>query len=72
MSEALKEWIARRAEKGLCTSLIWHGPVHQSKTFCTREGKHEVHSAVYGSYRQHAEWKGPEASSGFFDEPPNG
>lgn len=66
-----------RQEEGLCTSVLWHGPGHQSRTFCEhRQGDHPVsrrrivHEATYGSYDQRASWHGRKASSGYFDEPP--
>jgi hypothetical protein len=57
--------------KKRCDSIIWHGPGHQSKTYCHVKGKHTIHRATYGSDRENASWKGKEAYSGFFDEPPN-
>lgn len=53
-----------------CTAAIWHGPGHQSRTFCEKKGKHDVHEAIYGYDRSLAQWKGDEVYSGFFDEPP--
>jgi hypothetical protein len=57
-------------EDGGCQARIYHGPGHQSTTRCRKEGPHEIHEAVYGSYRQFAEWRPLEMFSGFFDEAP--
>lgn len=62
----------RRKASGGCTSRIFHGPGHQSSTYCTEKGPHTTHSAVYGSQSRYAEWTGEQASSGFFDEAPGG
>jgi len=59
----------KRKSKGLCCSILHHGPGHQSKTFCSRKGKHTVHSCVYGSYENFMEWNGKEAFTGYFDKP---
>lgn len=53
-----------------CKAIIHHGPGHQSSTHCRLEGDHEIHEAIYGSFRQQATWRGDEVFSGFFDEPP--
>lgn len=54
-----------------CPAVLYHGPGHQSKTRCRRGNVvHKVHEAVYGSRNQFAEWAGPEATTGYFDEPP--
>lgn len=53
-----------------CKAVIHHGPGHQSRTHCHVKGEHDVHEAVYGSFRQVATWRGNEVFSGFFDEPP--
>lgn len=66
-----QETIDKRIAAGLCPSWIGHGPGHQSTTFCTQQGEHEIHSARYGSFDQYAEWGGGDhVFSGFFDEPP--
>lgn len=62
--------LERRKKSGKCTSAIWHGPGHQSRTFCQKKGKHKVHFCLYGSYQQEASWTGDEVFSGVFDEPP--
>jgi hypothetical protein len=54
-----------------CKAVIYHGPGHQSKTYCRKKGPHEIHEAIYGSQMQYAEWRGDEVFSGFFDEPPD-
>ena len=41
-----------------CPSIIRHGPGHQSTTHCHLTGKHIIHEAYYGSYREFAQWKG--------------
>lgn len=53
-----------------CTAALWHGPGHQSKTLCRETGEHSGHSAIYGPARQYAEWRGGDAMTGYFDEPP--
>ena len=53
-----------------CEAVIFHGPGHQSRTRCHLTGLHEIHETYYGSYDQFACWRGDEAISGFFDEPP--
>jgi hypothetical protein len=55
-----------------CGALLWHGNGHQSKTKCQLKGKHSTHFAVYGGDEQEAYWKSNEASTGFFNEPPEG
>jgi len=62
--------IDQQVEHKPCEAFIWHGPGHQSKTRCQEKGVHDIHSAVYGSMRQYAEWRGHEAHTGFFNEPP--
>jgi len=61
----------RKAEDK-CLAELFHGPGHQSSTFCSEKGKHTIHRCVYGSYRQEASWKGMSKCTGFFDEPPEG
>lgn len=53
-----------------CNIAIWHGPGHQSTTFCEARGPHELHSAEYGEFSQLAEWVGDDVFSDPFDEPP--
>lgn len=53
-----------------CNIAIWHGPGHQSMTFCAERAPHELHSVEYGEFSQLAEWVGDDAFSGAFDEPP--
>jgi len=56
-----------------CYAKIWHGPGHQTDTNCRVEGPHEIHRASYhGPYNNFGEasWRGDEAHSGYFDEPP--
>lgn len=53
-----------------CKAIIYHGPGHQSRTRCYLTGPHEVHEAEYGCYCQLARWRGDEAFTGYFDEPP--
>lgn len=69
-SQPRLEMDARRSASGGCTALIWHGPGHQSATYCEQRGTHDVHACTYGSFQQPAEWRGDETHSGFFDEPP--
>ena len=80
MSPEMKQWFeelkARREKElqdrkasGLCISVLHHGPGHQSKTFCSLTGEHDVHNAVYGCWNQEMSWKGDEAFTGYFDEP---
>lgn len=73
--ETPEQGICRSCDRDLsleesCGAVIWHGPGHQSKTRCQETGPHDIHSAVYGSMRQFAEWRGEEVMTGFFDEPP--
>lgn len=58
-----------RKEKGLCLATLWHGPGHQSSTYCQVKGPHKVHKAVYGSFEQEMEWKKKKAFTGYFDDP---
>ena len=69
---------AHQRSKGLCTSLLYHGPGHQSSTYCQVVGKHEirfgrkVHRAIYGSFEQEMEWierRGKKTFTGYFDDP---
>lgn len=53
-----------------CPAYILHGPGHQRKTYCTILGRHLIHEAIYGIYEWQARWRGEEASTNFFDEPP--
>lgn len=53
-----------------CPAVLWHGPGHQSQASCYRSGPHEVHETVYGRLAQVARWRGAEATTGFFDDPP--
>lgn len=63
----------RRRAKGLCNAVLWHGPGHQSQTFCAAT-KHEilkrklVHRCSYSGGE--AEWFGREKATGYFDDPP--
>ena len=65
----------RRKKEGQCCAILFHGPGHQSKTYCQVKGKHIkhkgriVHRARYGCYDQIMEWHGTEGFTGFFDEP---
>ena len=57
------------AEDGTpCDAVLWHGPGHQSSTHCQSKGSHEVHKAAYGT--DYATWRGNEAYTSPFDEPP--
>lgn len=69
---------SRREAAGLCTSMLWHGPGHQSHTYCrhkianhptTRRGS-RLHSTTYHG-DIFAEWTGRRGFTGYFDEPPN-
>lgn len=53
-----------------CKAVIYHGPGHQSRTQCYLTGPHEVHETRYGGFDQLARWRGEEAFSGYFNEPP--
>jgi hypothetical protein len=55
-----------------CYATLFHGNGHQSRTRCQHKHLHATHYAVYGSDGQEAHWQGDEASTGFFDEPPEG
>jgi hypothetical protein len=55
-----------------CNAVLHHGPGHQSKTRCELVDEHEVHECHYGVYDQLAQWRGDEACTGFFDDPPLG
>ena len=66
-SAARKEEAARKSG---CQAVIWHGPGHQSRTQCRRTDEHDVHEAQYGSTPFAVRWRGTEAMTGFFDEPP--
>lgn len=57
-----------------CTATLWHGPGHQSRTRCEVRGPHDIHRATYGPighYDTIATWRGGDATTGFFDEPPS-
>lgn len=56
-------------KEGECNAQLWHGPGHQSKTYCQVKGPHKIHRAVYGCYDQEMEWKGKKSFTGYFDEP---
>lgn len=56
-----------------CPAFLRHGPGHQSKTTCHPKGEHEVHEAEHsagGGPGVLATWRGPEATTGYHDEPP--
>jgi hypothetical protein len=53
-----------------CGAVLWHGPGHQSKTYCQRPKAHLIHEAEYSSAHGVARWKGQEAHTGPWDEPP--
>lgn len=66
---------SKLAELGLdatsvpCTAVLRHGPGHMSTTTCRVKGPHTVHEAIYDGVT-FAQWTGDEATTGFFDEPP--
>lgn len=64
------EWDRIASGGADCTAEIRHGPGHQSRTTCELKGLHDVHRAIYGSYRQEATWRGLHAYTGIADEPP--
>ena len=66
-----KERFAERRAEGKCCAILYHGPGHQSKTFCRKMGKHKIHECTYGRYDQGASWKGMEKCTGYFDESPD-
>lgn len=70
VSDARRAMMHRHLDDGLCPAVLWHGNGHQSATFCTLTGEHDVHEAEYGFTPWHAEWTGIEATTGYFDEPP--
>ena len=70
MKKRMKERLAERRAEGKCCAILFHGPGHQSKTFCQKLGKHRVHECIYGCYEQEASWRGMEKCTGFFDEAP--
>jgi len=58
------------SERRKCSALLWHGPGHQSRTYCQNaDESHLVHFATYGSDDNYMEWSGDEAFTGYFDEP---
>jgi hypothetical protein len=64
---------AERKKNGQCCARLFHGPGHQSSTYCEVQGKHAVHRCTYGSFDQVATWTGLEDDqkfSGYFDEAP--
>ena len=65
-----RERLAKRRAEGKCCAVLYHGPGHQSETFCQRMGKHKVHGCTYGNYDQYAEWNGMKKFTGYFDEAP--
>lgn len=67
--------IRRQNAAGGCTAILWHGPGHQSRTFCEERsashvqvGRKKLHCVRYRNGA--AEWFGREAHTGYFDEPP--
>jgi hypothetical protein len=56
-------------DESRCPAHLYHGPGHQSKTYCRVRGEHEIHEAVYDGWT-FAEWRGDEAMTDFFDNPP--
>lgn len=68
-AEAATALVERVKDDPRCTAIIRHGPGHQSKTRCRVQGEHDEHEAVYMG--QFATWRGDEAMTGFFDEPPD-
>jgi hypothetical protein len=52
-----------------CKAVLHHGPGHQSKAYCKIIGKHSIHYTTYGNEIS-CYWKGDEAITGYFDEPP--
>jgi hypothetical protein len=63
----------RRKKNRQCCARLYHGPGHQSGTYCQRVGKHNIHECTYGEFNQFARWKGPEWKikfTGYFDDPP--
>lgn len=67
--DARRAMMHRHLDDGLCPAILWHGPGHQSGVFCRRTDEHEIHETVYHGHI-FAEWRGIEAMTGFFDEPP--
>ena len=51
-----------------CTSVLCHGPGHQSKTFCQVKGEHTLHRAELNGRKP--SWTGDKAFSSYFDEYP--
>ena len=54
----------QRREAGLCNQKIWHGPGHQSSTYCEAKGEHITHFATYGEFDDYSEWEGTEQAFG--------
>lgn len=65
----------RRRQRGECVAVLFHGPGHQSHTYC-EAGRHhqkhagkQVHCAEYSGGL--ARWFGREKTTGYFDEAPD-
>ena len=58
-----------RVDARTCQAVLFHGPGHQSTARCTRAPDgHRLHQGiVLGAL---VSWEGDEASTGYFDEPP--
>jgi hypothetical protein len=52
-----------------CDAVLHAGPGHQSAIGCEMVGQHEIHYVEYQGGA--AYWRGPEATTGYFDEPPS-
>ena len=71
MKKRERECFAKRRAEGKCCAILFHGPGHQSRTFCQKTSKHKIHECIYGCYDQKATWKGMKKFTGYFDDPPN-
>ena len=60
-----KQELKDRMAKGLCNAVIYHGPGHQSKTFCECKGPHKKHKCTVGRYEEYIEWTGMKGYSGY-------
>ena len=72
LSKMLLKALRGGGESEPCHAVLYHGGGHQSKTQCEKTGEHIIHYASYGSGGVPCYWKGKEATTGYFDEPPEG
>jgi len=60
-----KKELKDRKAKGLCNAILYHGPGHQSKTFCECKGPHKKHKCNFGRYDETEEWTGMKGYAGY-------